>query len=139
GRNEAAIRALASEGARVVVSVDCGVTAVHEARIAREVGVDLIVTDHHHPPKTLPEPYALVNPRRKGDPYPDKELAGAGVAFLLAREVAGDRFAEVAGVALQLAAVATVADVVSLRDANRWIVQRGLLEPNRLPLARFRP
>ncbi|OLC52661.1 MAG: single-stranded-DNA-specific exonuclease RecJ [Chloroflexi bacterium 13_1_40CM_4_68_4] len=138
GLNEAAIRALASEGARVVVSVDCGVTAVHEARIAREVGVDLIVTDHHHPPKTLPEPYALVNPRRKGDPYPDKELAGAGVAFLLAATIAGDRFDAVRSACLQLAAVATVADVVPLRNANRWLVREGLALLNRIPLAGFR-
>src|SRR5947208_1661359 len=138
GLNDAAIRSLAAEGARVIVSVDCGVTAVREARVARELGVDLIVTDHHHPPRTLPEPYALVNPRRKGDPYPDKELAGAGVAFLLATTLARERFDAVRDDCLQLAAVATVADVVPLRGANRWLVREGLALLNRAPLAGFR-
>lgn len=138
GLNEQALRTLARDGARVVVSVDCGVTAVREAEVAREVGIDLVITDHHHPPAILPEPYALVNPRRPGDPYPDKDLAGAGVAFLLARRLAGERFAEVRSACLQLAAVATVADVVPLRGANRWIVQQGLVELNRSPLRGFR-
>ena len=138
GLNGAALRTLAADGARVIVSVDCGITAVRESALARDLGVDLIVTDHHHPPRTLPQPYALVNPRRKGDPYPDKDLAGAGVAFLLASALAGDRFAEVRGVCLQLAAVATVADVVPLRGANRWLVREGLALLNREPLAGFR-
>jgi single-stranded-DNA-specific exonuclease len=138
GLNEAAIHTLASEGARVIVSVDCGVTAVRESALARELGVDLIVTDHHHPPRTLPKPYALVNPRRRGDPYPDKDLAGAGVAFLLATALAGERFDDVRPACVQLAAVATVADVVPLRGANRWIVREGLALLNRVPLAGFR-
>ncbi len=138
GLNENALRALAAQGTRVVVSIDCGITAVREAEVAREAGIDLLITDHHHPPPELPAPYALVNPRRSGDPYPDKDLAGAGVAFLLARTLAGERFAEVFSACLQLAAVATVADVVPLRRANRWIVQAGLAELNRSPLAGFR-
>src|SRR6266508_5814290 len=72
GLNAAALRKLAADGARVIVTVDCGVTAAEEARIAREVGVDLIITDHHHPPAVLPDAYALVNPRRPGDPSLDK-------------------------------------------------------------------
>ena len=68
GINAAALRQLAADGTRVVVSVDCGVTAVNEALLARELGIDLIVTDHHHPPERLPAAYALVNPRRPGDP-----------------------------------------------------------------------
>ena len=68
GLNSAALRQLAQDGATVIVSVDCGVTAVKEAALARELGVDLIVTDHHHPPAELPDAYALVNPRRPGDP-----------------------------------------------------------------------
>ena len=138
GLNEAAIRTLAADGARVIVSVDCGVTAVRESSLARELGVDLIVTDHHHPPRALPQPYALVNPRRKGDPYPDKDLAGAGVAFLLAQALAAGRFEPVRAACLQLAAVATVADVVPLRGANRWLVREGLALLNRSPLAGFR-
>jgi len=90
GLNAAAIRLLAADGARVIVSVDCGVTAVREAALARELGVDLIVTDHHHPPAELPRAYALVNPRRPADPSFEKDLAGAGVALVLARALLGD-------------------------------------------------
>src|SRR5437870_5687880 len=89
GLNPGALRQLASDGAKVIVSVDCGVTAVTEAALARELGIDLIVTDHHHPPAKLPEAYALVNPRRPGDLSPDKDLAGAGVALVLAKRLLG--------------------------------------------------
>src|SRR5512146_1236616 len=90
GLNPQAIRKLAADGTNVIVSVDCGVTAVRESALAAELGVDLIVTDHHHPPADLPKPYALVNPRRPGDPSIDKELAGAGVALTLARTLLGE-------------------------------------------------
>src|SRR5947209_9764634 len=80
GLNEEALRKLAADGARVIVSVDCGVTAVREADLARSLGLDLIITDHHHPPAELPDAFAIVNPRRPGDTSLDKELAGAGVA-----------------------------------------------------------
>src|SRR4051812_27392995 len=90
GLNSAALRQLAQDGAKVIVSVDCGVTAVKEAALARELGVDLIVTDHHHPPAVLPDAYAVVNPRRPGDPSIDKDLAGAGVGLILAKRLLGD-------------------------------------------------
>src|SRR5205823_1424116 len=84
GINGAALRQLAADGAKVIVSVDCGVTAVAEASLARDLGIDLIVTDHHHPPARLPAAYAVVNPRRPGDPSVDKDLAGAGeIGFVL--------------------------------------------------------
>ena len=138
GLNEAALRSLRAAGSGVVVSVDCGVTAVHEVAVARSIGLDLIVTDHHHPPSRLPEAFALVNPRRAGDPSPDKDLAGSGVAYQLARALLGERFEAVASACLQLAAVATVADVVPLRGANRWLVREGLVELNRTPLVGLR-
>src|SRR5258706_4587796 len=78
GLNASAIRKLAADGTNVIVSVDCGVTAVPEAALASELGVDLIVTDHHHPPAGLPKAFALVNPRRPGDPSLEKDLPGAG-------------------------------------------------------------
>src|SRR6059058_3342439 len=90
GLNSAALRQLAQDGAKVIVSVDCGITAVKEAALARELGIDLIVTDHHHPPAELPKAYALVNPRRPGDPSLEKDLAGAGVALMLARSLLGE-------------------------------------------------
>src|SRR5213593_4893406 len=139
GLNAAAIRLLAADGARVIVSVDCGVTAVQEAALARELGVDLIVTDHHHPPMELPRAYALVNPRRPADPSLEKDLAGAGVALVLARALLGDiRYALRDDELLQLVALATVADVVPLRGANRALTRAGLEALNRSPLVGVR-
>lgn len=139
GLNAAALRQLAADGAKVVVSVDCGITAVEEAALARTVGIDLIITDHHHPPALLPEPYALVNPRRPGDPSPDKELAGAGVALAVARELLGATlFAEHQDALIQLAAIATVADVVPLRNGNRALVRAGLAALGRAPIVGLR-
>ena len=139
GLNAQAIRKLATDGANVIVSVDCGVTAVRESAIAAELGIDLIVTDHHHPPAELPAPYALVNPRRPGDPSLDKDLAGAGVALALARALLGELgYAMREGELLQLVALATVADVVPLRAMNRALVRRGLDALNRAPIVGVR-
>ncbi|HEV8230647.1 MAG TPA: single-stranded-DNA-specific exonuclease RecJ [Candidatus Limnocylindria bacterium] len=139
GLNEQALSQLAADGTRVIVSVDCGVTAVREAAVARSLGVDLIITDHHHPPAALPEAYAVVNPRRAGDPSIDKELAGAGVALVLAKRLLGEiAFALRQDELLQLVALATVADVVPLRNANRALVRAGLEALNRAPLTGVR-
>jgi single-stranded-DNA-specific exonuclease len=139
GLNASALRKLAADGTNVVVSVDCGVTAVREAELARELGIDLIVTDHHHPPAELPNAFALVNPRRPGDPSLEKDLAGAGVALALARSLLGEiGYALREDELLQLAALATVADVVPLRSANRRLVRRGLAALNRTPLVGVR-
>ncbi len=139
GINAAALRKLAAEGATVVVSVDCGITAVREAELARELGIDLIVTDHHHPPATIPLAFAVVNPRRPGDPSVDKELAGAGVAYAIARDLLGPELLAAHDAELaQLAALATVADVVPLRGGNRYLVRRGLVAANASPLPGIR-
>ena len=139
GLNAAALRQLAADGATVVLTVDCGVTAVAEAALARELGIDLIITDHHHPPAVLPDAYALVNPRRPGDVSPDKDLAGAGVALRLARALLGDlAYAVKEDELLQLCALATVADVVPLRAANRAIVTAGLVALNKAPITGVR-
>ncbi|HEX4743912.1 MAG TPA: single-stranded-DNA-specific exonuclease RecJ [Candidatus Limnocylindria bacterium] len=135
GLNAQALTKLAEDGAKVVISVDCGVTAVREASLAKQLGVDLIITDHHHPPAQLPEPFALINPRRPGDPSPDKELAGAGVALVLARALLGDvSYALREDELVQLCALATVADVVPLRAQNRALTRRGLEALNRAPI-----
>ncbi|MEK7862354.1 MAG: DHHA1 domain-containing protein, partial [Chloroflexota bacterium] len=110
-------------------------TAVREAELARDLGVDLIVTDHHHPPAELPNAFAVVNPRRPGDPSLDKDLAGAGVAHVLARALLGELgYALREDELLQLVALATVADVVPLHGANRALVRRGLAALNRAPI-----
>ena len=139
GINGAALRQLAADGAKVIVSVDCGVTAVAEASLARDLGIDLIVTDHHHPPARLPAAYAVVNPRRPGDPSVDKDLAGAGVALVLARALLGELgYALRQDELLQLVALATVADVVPLRAANRVLTRAGLEALNRAPIVGVR-
>lgn len=139
GLNAQALRELAADGATVVISVDCGVTAVQEALLARELGIDLIITDHHHPPAVLPEPYALLNPRRPGDPSPHKDLAGAGVALVLAKALLGDiDFALREDELLQLCALATVADVVPLLGQNRALTRRGLAALNAAPITGVR-
>ena len=139
GINGAALRKLASDGARLVISVDCGITAVAEADLARQLGIDLIVTDHHHPPPAIPEAFAVVNPRRPGDPSVEKDLCGAGVAFTIARDLLGpETFAAHEDALVQLAAVATVADVVPLRAGNRHLVRRGLAALNARPIVGLR-
>jgi single-stranded-DNA-specific exonuclease len=141
GLNVDAVRELAAGGARVVVSVDCGVTAVEPARVAKGLGVDLIITDHHNPPARmddLPEAYAVVHPRRPDSAYPFGELSGAGVAYKLAWRLAtmhagGDgkkaepRIRELLVELLAFAALGAIADIVPLVDENRVIAKYGLV------------
>lgn len=138
GLSGGALRELAANRARVVVSVDCGVTAVEPARAAREAGLDLIITDHHNPPASiaeLPTAFAVVHPRRPDSAYPFGELCGAGVAYKLAWRVCtlasgGERVtADLRALLLELLAFATlgtIADVVPLVDENRAIARAGL-------------
>jgi len=138
GINAAALRKMAADGVTVVISVDCGITAVAEAELARELGIDLIVTDHHHPPPAIPRAFAVVNPRRPGDASLDKDLSGAGVALAIARSLLGSSFATHETELAQLAAIATVADVVPLRAGNRCLVRRGLEALNAAPIVGLR-
>ena len=127
GLGPATIDRLADERAAVVVSVDCGIRSRDAAVRAQERGLDLIVTDHHEPDEALPPALAVVNPKRRDCGYPDKDLAGVGVALKLVQALclrhgrAGWLPAFV-----KLAAVGTVADVVPLRGENRVIAKLGL-------------
>ena len=125
GLNQAAVRLLAGQGVTLIVTVDCGITAVKEAALCRALGVDLIVTDHHECKKSLPRAVAVVDPHRKDDSYPHKNLSGVGVAFKLAAALAGDQEAVLAEYA-DLVCLGTVADVMPLRGENRTFVARGL-------------
>ena len=118
---------LKAQGVSVVVSVDCGIRSQAAAERATEVGIDLVITDHHEPESTLPSALAVINPRRHDCPYPNKELAGVGVAFKLVQGLCArtDRTRWVAGF-LKLAAFGTLADVVPLRGENRVIARLGL-------------
>jgi single-stranded-DNA-specific exonuclease len=138
GLHREAIAQLAAEGARLIVSVDCGITASGPAEEARARGVDLIITDHHTPParvEDLPRAYALVHPRLPGSAYAFGELSGAGVAYKLAWRLAtlhsgGERVTpalrELLVELLALAALGAVADVVPLVGENRVLARFGL-------------
>jgi single-stranded-DNA-specific exonuclease len=130
GLNADAIRQMAGRGVSLIVSVDCGVTAAAEAELARELGVDLIITDHHSVPEVIPKAVAVVNPKRVGDLYPFKDLCGAGVAFKVAQAIQRQSGKPALGREkwlLDLVALGTVGDVVSLVDENRALVKYGLM------------
>jgi single-stranded-DNA-specific exonuclease len=122
------IARLAAEGARLIVSVDCGIRAREAADAARALGVDLVITDHHEPDPVLPQAVAVINPRRPDCGYPEKSLAGAGVAFKLVQALLeGTETAErLLPSFLKMAAIGTMADVVPLVGENRVIARFGL-------------
>ena len=126
GLNAEAIKSLIANGARVIITVDCGITSTVEAEICKGSGVDLIITDHHEPHEVLPEAFAILNPKQPGCAYKYKHLAGAGIALRVAEAVLGDRFDLVKTELLELAAFGTVADVAPLLGENRIIVHHGL-------------
>ena len=105
----------------LIITCDCGISGVKEVEHCRDLGVDIIVTDHHEPGAVLPD-CVIVNPKQPGDEYPEKYLCGAGVALKLVQALAGDVYEQF----LDIAAVATVADIVPLLGENRLIVQLGL-------------
>lgn len=121
GLHEEAIRHLRAQGVDLIITVDTGITAVRQAELARQLGVDLIITDHHEPPEQLPA-CTVVNPKQPGCPYPDKHLCGSGIALKLVQGLLG----RIPEDFLDLAAIATVADLVPLVGENRIIVRFGL-------------
>ena len=136
GINSDALRSLHEEDPdRLMISVDCGIASVEEAELARSLGLELIVTDHHHIGATLPDAACLVHPRLPGSEYPFPDLSGVGVAFKLAWAICqklGDgkkatpRMREFLKEAVGLTSIGTIADVVPLRGENRAIVRYGL-------------
>lgn len=129
GLHAETVERLHAGGVRVIVSVDCGIRSVAAAERARALGVDLIVTDHHEPDAALPPAFAVLNPRRADCAYPDKDLAGVGVAFKLVQALCQrtGRGAWLRGFA-KLAAIGTLADAVPLRGENRVLARVGLDE-----------
>ena len=120
------LRTLRERGVSLVITVDCGITGVEEARYARELGLDLVITDHHECKDTLPEAVAVVDPRRPDCPYPFKHLAGVGVALKLVLALGEQREEALFARYCTLAAIGTVADVMQMSGENRTIVHRGL-------------
>jgi len=142
GMNPQAVDRLAQEGARLIVTVDCGVTAVEEVDRAARAGVDVVVVDHHKAPPELPRAVAMLNPHQPGCDFPGRELSAAGVVFFLLMALR-KKLRESGGFAgrpepnlkgwLDLVALGTIADVVPLTGVNRILVSHGLRE---LELAR---
>lgn len=128
GLNMEALEVLSSQGVRLIVTVDCGIRSPREAERARELGIDLIISDHHHPGEELPDACAVICPKRPEDGYPDKDLAGVGLAYKIAQalEIRHPEEGFAADDWLDLVALGTVADVVPLRGENRTLVRRGL-------------
>ena len=138
GLNCEALRHLASNGIRVVVTVDCGIRSIQEVQYGNKLGLDLIITDHHSVGEEVPPALAVINPKQSDCRYPFKDLAGVGVAFKLAqallrvhrrvpltkREVNLNEED-----LLDLVALGTVADLVPLLGENRTLVKRGLEQP----------
>ena len=136
GLNAAAIRQLAAQGIGLIITVDCGITAVEEAQLCRELGVELVITDHHECKPQLPDAAAVVDPHRADRTYPHTDLSGVGIAFKLAAALEGDQEA-IAGRYCDLFCLGTIADVMPLRGENRRLVAEGLRamqQPKRLGL-----
>ena len=125
GLNLEAIEEIISNGANLIITVDCGVTSIEEVKRCRELGVDIIITDHHECGDILPDTL-IINPKRKDSIYPFRELAGAGVAFKLVQGLTNIYSKLNPFDYLELAAIGTVADIVPLVDENRIIVKYGL-------------
>ena len=126
GLSKNAIQSIHDKGYQLIVTVDNGISAVDEAAFAASLGVDLVITDHHLPPDTLPQAVAVVDPRREDDRSPFKGLCGAGVAFKLCAALDGCTPEEMLDYCGDLAAVGTVADVMPLTGENRTLVKAGL-------------
>jgi single-stranded-DNA-specific exonuclease len=129
GLNNDALTTLANDGVKLVITVDCGVRSPDEARHARDLGLDLIITDHHEPSGSLPEALAVLNPKQDGDEYPEKYLAGVGIAYKIAEALfilhpAKRSF--ILASFLDLVALGTVADLAPLTGENRALVRKGL-------------
>lgn len=127
GLQTPALDRLHADGVRLVISVDCGIRAADAARHAASLGLDLIITDHHEPDETLPSALAVINPKRRDCAYPDKNLAGVGVALKLVHALClkSGRVSWLPGF-VKIAAIGTLADVVPLTGENRVIAKLGL-------------
>ena len=128
GLNNEALEKIHRDGCNLVITVDCGIRSNEVVKHAGDIGLDIIISDHHNPGKVLPEAYALINPKQQDDLYPDKDLAGVGVAYKIA-EALLEKFPESdlkINELLDLVVLGTVADLAPLTGENRWLVRKGL-------------
>ncbi len=125
GLNPIALRQLAAEGVKLIVTVDCGITALEEAKLCKQLGMDLVITDHHECKEQLPDAVAVVDPHRPDGGYPHTGLSGVGIAFKLAAALCGSQ-EEVLNSYADMVCLGTIADVMPLQGENRVFVSRGL-------------
>ncbi|MEF9991007.1 MAG: single-stranded-DNA-specific exonuclease RecJ [Romboutsia sp.] len=127
GINEDAIRTIHYQKCDLIISVDCGITSVKEVEVANELGIDVIITDHHECQSEIPNAYAVINIKQENCNYPFKELCGCGVAFKLIQALTPkDIFEHTMYNYLEIATLATICDIVPVVDENRIIVKNGL-------------
>jgi single-stranded-DNA-specific exonuclease len=124
GPNEKAFKKAAEQGIQLIITVDTGISALHEANVAKELGIDLIITDHHEPGPKLPDAFAIIHPKLEDSIYPFKDLAGVGVALKVAHALLGRLPEEL----LEFAAIGTIADLVPLLGENRLIAMSGIAQ-----------
>ena len=129
GLNKNAIKKLSEDGTNLIITVDCGITAIEETKYAKELGIDIVITDHHESGEEIPDAEAVVDCKRKDNKYPFRELAGCGVAFKLTQALCKnlELNENQALKYLDIACVGTISDVVPLVDENRVIVKLGML------------
>ena len=132
GLSEGGIQRIADSGGQLIISVDCGITSIEEVRMAREIGVDIIISDHHEQGSELPNATAVLDPKREDCQYPFKDLAGVGVAYKLAQGIVKSMDMDVHYLEnyIDLVALGSAADIVPLIDENRVFVKEGLLKIN---------
>ncbi len=129
GLNDEAIKSIKDNEYSLIITVDCGITAVEEVKLANSLGIDVVVTDHHEPGEVLPDAIAVVDCKRKDNKYPFRELAGCGVAFKLAMAISKKLKLDEAAFLkyIDIACVGTIADIVPLCDENRVICKLGFM------------
>ncbi|MFH1031406.1 MAG: single-stranded-DNA-specific exonuclease RecJ [Chloroflexota bacterium] len=134
GLKNAALEKLCQEGTSLVITVDCGITALREVKKANQLGIDVIITDHHTPPDIIPSATAVINPKLSDSNYPFTDLAGVGVALKLMQALFKNLGKEgLINELIDLVALGTVADVVPLLEENRYVVKQGLKRLNDCP------
>jgi single-stranded-DNA-specific exonuclease len=128
--NSTAIEMFKEKNVSLVITVDCGITSIVEVERARELGIDIIITDHHHVPDVLPQAFAIINPHQRGCGYPFENLAGVGVAFKVVQAIFQKLLPQDLQMSkwmLDLVAIGTIADCVPLVGENRLFVKYGLV------------
>lgn len=130
GMNTDAVGKIAAKGSDVIIAVDCGITSVKEVALAKELGMDVMIVDHHNPPQNLPDADVILDPKQAECTYPFKELCSAGLVMKIVEAHGGK---DAAAEFYDIAAIGTVADVVPLMNENRFFVKRGIEKINKNP------